>query len=79
MTFQTDLLPLSSLQKGQMALIEEINGDNAEVEKLCAMGFRVGAMVKKLCAGRCCAVQVEETRVVLRCDQLSQILVSPLL
>ena len=78
MVFQTENLPLSSLRRGQTAVVEEISGDSGEIEKLCTMGLCVGSLVRVLCAGRCCAVQVGETRMMLRCDQLKNILVSPL-
>ena len=78
MTFQTNAVPLAHLAKGQTAVIEEVQGKAEELNRLHSMGFCAGTLVRMLCPGRCCAVQVGDCRVVLRGKELSNILVSAL-
>lgn len=74
----TDTMPLGQLKKGQTAIIEEVVGTPQEVSKLSALGFVAGAIVRMLTPGCACALQLGDTRLVLRCEQSRSIQVSPL-
>ena len=76
MNVQTELRPLSTLKKGECAVIEDICGSEEECARLSAMGFCCGTFVRMLAPGTPCALVVGETRVVLRGEQTTAIQVS---
>lgn len=78
LTTNTESIPLRHLQKGQTAVIEEIAGSTQEVARLTAMGFIAGAVVRMLCPGCACALQLGDSRMVMRGDSLGAIRVSPI-
>jgi Fe2+ transport system protein FeoA len=71
--------PLKTLRRGQSAIVEDVCGPSCVCERLSALGFTAGAMVRMITGGRrSAAVQVGETRVVLRGEPLEAIQVSVL-
>jgi Fe2+ transport system protein FeoA len=64
---------LGQLGRGQVAVVEELRGCPKSCERLAAMGFCAGALVRMLCPGSPCAVQVGECRLTLRGAHLENI------
>jgi len=62
----------------QDAIVEELCGSTEICERLGALGFCTGALVRVLQPGKPCAVQVGDARVVLRGEHLEAIRVSAL-
>jgi Fe2+ transport system protein FeoA len=71
-------LSLKALKQGQSAVIEHVCASADECSRLAAMGFCCGALVHMLAPGSPCAVQVGETRVMLRGSHTDAIKVTPL-
>ena len=70
-------LALHELARGQSGVIEDLCGEHCLCERLAAMGFSVGAPVRMLSAGGASrAVQVGESRVVLRGHPLEAVRVA---
>lgn len=73
------LLPLARLKSGQTAVVEDVCcGNPDDNHRLASMGFRCGALVCMVAAGCPCAVQVGETRIMLRGSHTEAIRVSVL-
>ena len=70
------MVSLGQLKTGQTAVIEEVAGSPQEVSKLSSLGFVAGAIVRMLCPGCACALQLGDARMVLRCEQTRSIQVS---
>lgn len=75
---ETPLLSLHSLKQGESAVVEHVCASAEECSRLAAMGFCCGALIRMLAPGSPCAVQVGETRVMLRGCHTESIKVSPL-
>lgn len=69
---------LSTLQRGQVAVIEHFDPNCSDQFRLEEMGLRVGELVTMLMPGCPCALAVGETRLMVRRDLLRCVLVSPL-
>lgn len=73
----TRCMALRELARGQSAVIADLCGAECLCERLAAMGFAVGTTVRMITApGDSCAVQVGESRVVLRGHPLEAVRVS---
>ena len=69
-------IPLHLLTVGESATVEDLGNDVGAMHRLREMGFEPGAEVELLQAGSPCILRVGQQRVALRCDELSQILVT---
>ena len=75
-----DIIPfqLKDLRAGELGIVEEIDECCGEFCQLAALGLCRGALVRMMSPGKTCAVQVGESRLMLRGDQISAIRVTPL-
>ena len=73
---RSECLSLRDLRQGQTAVVEEVAPHSCECARLGALGFRPGAVVKVLTPGNSCAVQLGDSRLVLRGEMTSAIQVS---
>ena len=72
------LLPLHLLKRGEMALIEELMGqDDDLVHRLQELGLRAGVPVEMLQPGSPCIVRVADRRLSFRDADVFRILVRP--
>ena len=72
-----DLLPLEYLGSGEWAEVAEVSGEPGWVNRLAELGLRCGSRLRVLQAGQPCLLQVGESRLSLRGEDLMQILVRP--
>lgn len=75
-TFQPTCL--RTLRAGQLAVVEELCGCDDECQQLASMGFCAGALIRMITDGSPCAVQVGESRVMLRGSHTDAVRVCPL-
>jgi Fe2+ transport system protein FeoA len=68
---------LGQLARGQFAVVENLLGCPENCERLAAMGFCAGALIRMVCPGSPCAVQVGQCRLTLRGSHLDAIQVCP--
>ena len=73
----TDLLPLEFLHAGEWADVADVSGEPGWVTRLAELGVRVGSRLRVLQSGSPCLLQVGESRLSLRGDWATQILVRP--
>ena len=73
----TELVPLELLNTGDWADIADVSGEPGWVTRLAEMGVRIGCRLLVLQAGSPCLLQVGESRLSLRGDWATQILVRP--
>jgi ferrous iron transport protein A len=73
------LLPLDCLLSGEWAEVADVNGEPGWVCRLAELGVRVGCRLRMLQGGSPCLVQVGESRLSLRGENSTQILVRPVL
>lgn len=73
----TDLIPLEFLNAGEWADIADVTGEPSWVSRLAELGVRIGGRLRVLQAGSPCLLQVGESRLSLRGDLATQILVRP--
>lgn len=73
-----DLLPLELLNTGDWADVADVAGEPAWVNRLAELGVRIGCRLHVLQAGSPCLLQVGESRLSLRGDWATQILVRPI-
>ncbi|CAN5299039.1 hypothetical protein BH09SUM1_BH09SUM1_09450 [soil metagenome] len=59
-----------------MAVITDVHTTPAECERLAAMGLCCGALIRIVKPGRSCALQVDQTRLVLRGEHTKAIRVT---
>ena len=69
-------IPLQLLEVGEPAFIEGFCCDESEVHRLREMGLEPGVEVEMMQAGSPCIVRVGQKRLCMRCDELSEILVT---
>jgi Fe2+ transport system protein FeoA len=74
-----ELLPLEYLHTGDWADIADVAGESGWVSRLAELGVRVGSRLRVLQSGSPCLLQVGESRLSLRGDWATQILVRPVL
>lgn len=74
----TALLSLPQLANGEVAIVEEIAGEPEMACRLASMGLCPGALVRMVMPGCPCAVQVGESRLMLRGEDLCAIRIAPL-
>lgn len=72
-----ELMPLEFLNNGEWADVAEVSGDPSWVTRLAEMGVRIGSRLRVLQSGRPCLLQVGESRLSLRGECASHILVRP--
>jgi len=72
-----DLLPLESIRAGEWAEVADVAGDMGCVGRLAEMGVRHGSRVRMLQPGRPCLILIGGTRLSLRADWTTHILVRP--
>ncbi len=70
-----DLIPLEYLNAGQWADIADVAGEAGWVARLAEMGVRIGSRLQVLQGGSPCLLQVGDSRLSLRGDWATQILV----
>jgi ferrous iron transport protein A len=71
------LLPLEYLRPGEWADVAEVNGDPGWVCRLAELGVRAGSRLRLLQTGWPCLLQIGGSRLSLRGDDGTQILVRP--
>lgn len=71
------LLPLELLRPGEWAEVAEVTGEASWVGRLAELGLRTGSRLCLLRAGWPCLLLLGESRLSLRGEQGSQILVRP--
>ncbi len=74
----SDILPLELLNTGEWADIAEVTGEPSWVTRLAELGVRIGCRLRVLQAGSPCLLQIGESRLSLRGDWATQILVRPI-
>jgi ferrous iron transport protein A len=72
------LLPLELLRPGQWAEVAEVTGEASWVGRLAELGLRAGCRLRLLQAGWPCLLQLGGSRLSLRGEQGTQILVRPM-
>jgi Fe2+ transport system protein FeoA len=73
----SELLPLELLKSGDLAEVADVTGEPGWVTRLAELGVRIGSQLRVLQAGSPCLLQVGESRLSLRSDWATQILVRP--
>lgn len=71
------LLPLDWLRPGEWADVAEVSGEPGWVNRMAELGIRSGSRLCVVQAGSPCLLQVAGTRLCLRGDDGSRILVRP--
>ncbi len=71
------LFPLEGLRSGEWAEVAEVGGEPAWVARMAELGIRAGSRLQVLQPGSPCLLRVGGSRLSLRADQASQILVYP--
>ena len=74
-----ELLPLESVGCGEWAEVADVVGEPSCVGRLAEMGVRNGSRVRMLQPGRPCLILIGGTRLSLRADWTTHILVRPVL
>lgn len=72
-----DLLPLELLRPGEWADVAEVSGEATWVSRLAELGLRAGSRLRLLQAGWPCLLQIGGSRLSLRGELGTQILVRP--
>ena len=75
----SEILPLELLNAGEWADVADVTGEPGWVSRLAEMGVRAGSRLHVLQAGSPCLLQVGESRLSLRADWGTQILVRPVI
>lgn len=70
-------IPLDQLPPGKLGYIDRLLGRPAHVQRLEEFGFRPGVAVQMVYPGRCFIVRLGGTKVCLRPDRQTSILVRP--
>jgi ferrous iron transport protein A len=73
-----DLVPLELLDSGAWAEVAEVCGDPAWVGRMAELGLRLGSRLRILQGGTPCLLQIGESRLSVRGDDASHILVHAL-
>jgi ferrous iron transport protein A len=71
------LLPLEFLCPGEWADVAEVTGEPTWIGRMAELGVRVGSRLQLLRGGSPCLLQVDGSRLSLRNDWSTQILVRP--
>jgi ferrous iron transport protein A len=71
------LIPLDMLRPGDWADVADVDGDPNWVCRLAELGLRAGCRLQMLQGGAPCLLRVAGCKLCLRADELSQILVRP--
>lgn len=74
----TELIPLEYLHTGQWADVAHVAGEPGWVGRLAEMGVRIGSRLCVLQGGSPCLLQIGDSRLSLRGDMATQILVRPI-
>ena len=74
-----ELLPLEFLHAGEWADVADVTGEPGWVSRLAEMGVRIGCRLHVLQPGSPCLLQVGESRLSVRGDWATQILVRPVM
>lgn len=77
-SFSEYVLPLEGVRPGEWAEVLDVAGEPAWVSRLAELGIRAGSRLRVLRAGCPCLLQVGGSRLSLRADSATQILVRPL-
>jgi Fe2+ transport system protein FeoA len=72
-----DILPLEYLHTGEWADVAHVSGEPGWVTRLAELGVRIGCRLRVLQSGSPCLLQVGESRLSVRGDLATQILVRP--
>jgi len=72
-----DLLPLEMLESGEWADVAEVSGEAAWVGRMAELGLGLGSRLRVLQSGSPCLLQVGGSRLSLRGESTTQILVKP--
>ena len=70
-------IPLGQLSSGQLGYIEQLRGQPAHVRRLEEFGLRPGVQVQMIRPGKCFVIRLGGTKVCLRPDPRTSILVRP--
>ena len=72
------LLPLELVRNGEWAEVEHIDGESTWVSRMAELGVRVGSRLQMLRQGRPCLLRIGGSRLSLRDESGTHILVRPL-
>jgi ferrous iron transport protein A len=70
-----DLVPLSMLQPGQQAWIDQVLGQADDVQRLEELGMRVGSAIEVVQAGSPCIVRLDGAKLCFRACDVTSVLV----
>jgi Fe2+ transport system protein FeoA len=73
-----NLLPLEFVPSGQWAEVENISGESIWINRMAELGLRTGSRLRVVRQGCPCLLQVEGSRLSIRNESTTQILVRPL-
>lgn len=71
-------LPLDYLRAGEQAEVVDVTGDAATVGRMAELGIRLGCRLQVLQPGSPCLIELTGSRLCLRGDTCSRILVKPI-
>ena len=71
------LLPIDMLRPGEWGDVADVAGEPAWVCRMAEMGLQAGCRVQLLQGGAPCLLRVDDCKLCLRADDMSQILVRP--
>lgn len=71
-------LALPQLRSGQVAVVEAVEGCPEVCQRLSVLGVTAGTCLRVLMGGAPCAVEVGDSRLVLRGEHARAVLVTPL-
>ncbi len=75
----TDLMmPLECLESGEWAEVADVAGEATWVGRMAELGLRLGGRLCVLQPGSPCLLQIGGSRLIVRADMASRILVRPL-
>ncbi len=72
-----ELLPLNMLGSGEWADVAEVTGEPCWVGRMAELGLRAGSRLRIVQPGSPCLFQIGESRLSVRGDRATQILVRP--
>lgn len=72
-----EVMPLEMLNSGQWADVAEVCGDPGWVGRLAELGVRIGSRLRVVQPGSPCLLEIGDSRLSLRGDWATHILVKP--
>jgi Fe2+ transport system protein FeoA len=72
-----ELIPLSLLSSGEVALVQTVAGPPEHIRRLRELGFHEGAQVQMIRSGRPCIVRLDNSKLCFRDCEMSGVMVRP--